>query len=724
MHLLKYLFVFVALGWLAACGGGGGDPGKSTGGSSNSVPVVAAVVYPTLLPTLQTSGGVATSSIDATSYTLLKVLLKDPSGAGLPNQVVTVSGDVTKISFPEGNAALTDSSGTATIKVARASLNATGAGTLTVSYDYKPGLIPAYSGGGTPPSAASVITAYVGYQVVTANITLTGLSVLGVGTPATIPAYGTRQVSVIANINGSPATGTPVSVTFTATCGQVNPGQTKPITATTDSTGKAMVTYSATDEIVVLPAIQPPSTLGCSGKTVQITASTSGASAVSQVLTVTAAPATSMSFVSASPSRIYLANACGASPDKANPACATQSTLTFQLLNQSGEGIAGQSVQLTLKSLNGGTPKATFDTRGVLVGTPGNPASTDPVILTTDSTGKVSQPVYSGSVPTNVIVNAALVSTTTIQTDSSVLAIASGRPVQSRLSLALEKFAIEGYSVDGQAAGVTLNLSDRNGNPVPDGTVVNFVTEAGVMIPPTCVTGTVAGNSTCSVTIRSQGTRPGPITTPPTPSSGLVTILAYVAGEEDFVDLNGNNVWDCGEPFTDLGIAYRDDTMINSIVNAYIAGEFTVPRSAEPAPSCPGATSATPTPTTGDGVWGAADVRKQAAIVFATSGAVISPSPIAPVPGLTNSSLNLMVSDLNGNSMPTGTTIVITAGDNTPAAGSPTCTMFSGGTTVVPNTLTPWPVAAIYTGCQTGDFITVRVTSPLGTVTSQNYTVP
>ena len=466
-----------------------------------------------------------------------------------------------------------------------------------------------------------------------------------------------------------------------------------------------MVTYSATDEIVAPPAVQPPSTLGCSGKTVQITASTSGASAVSQGLTVTAAPATSMSFVSASPGRIYLANACGASPDNVNPACATQSTLTFQLLNQSGEGIPGQDVTLTLKSLNGGAPKASFDTLGSIA----------PVKVTTDSKGKVSQPVYSGSVPTNVIVNAALVTTPTIQTDSSVLAIASGRPVQSRLSLALEKFAIEGFNVDGQTAGVTLNLSDRNGNPVPDGTVVNFVTEAGVMIPPTCVTGTVAGNSTCSVTIRSQGTRP---------ASGLVTILAYAAGEEDFVDLNGNNVWDCGEPFTDLGIAYRDDTMINSIVNAYIAGEFTVPRSAEPAPNCPGATSATPTPTTGDGVWGAADVRKQAAIVFATSGAVISPSPVAPVPGLTNSSLNLTVSDLNGNSMPTGTTIVITAGDNTPAAGSPTCTMFSGGTTVVPNTLTPWPVAAIYTGCQTGDFITVRVTSPLGTVTSQNYTVP
>ena len=650
----------------------------------------AASTYPTLTPVLQTSAvpPVSTSLIDATSYTLLKVTLKDPSGAGIPNQVISVSGDATKLSFPEGNAALTDASGIATIKVARASLNATGAGVMTVTYDYKPGMIASYSGGVTPPAVGNMVTTYAGYQLVTANITLTSLDV---GTPATMSAYATRLISVIANINGLPATTTPVTVTFTATCGQLNPGQVIPVTATTDSTGKATVTYSATDVTGT-----SPSTLGCSGKTVQITASTTGAAALSQGLTVTAAPATSMSFVSAAPARIYLASACGVSPSSANPTCATQSTLTFQLLNQSGEGIPGQSVLLTLKSLTGGTPKAAFDTLGSIV----------PVTLTTDSSGKVSQPVYSGSVPTNVIINAKLVTTPTIQTDSSVLAIASGRPVQSRLSIALEKFAIEGFSVDGTTTNVTLNLADRNGNPVPDGTGVNFVTAAGVMIPPTCVTGTVAGNSTCTVSIRSQGARP---------ASGLVTILAYAAGEEDFTDSNGNNVYDCGEPFSDLGIAYRSDTMISSVVNPYVAGEFTVPRAAE-ASNC--GVSVTPTASTGDGVWGAADVRRQAVIVFATGAAIITnPAPI------TSFSLSFTVADGNGNSMPTGTNIVVSAGDNTPA-NSITCSVFSGANTVVPNTLNPLTLSASFLNCATGDLITVAVTSPLGVATQNTYTIP
>lgn len=645
--------------------------------------------YPALTPVLQTGGGVATSSIDATGYTLLKVTMKDPSGVGIPNQVISVTGDLTKLSFPEGNAALTSASGLATIKVARASLLATGAGAMTVTYDYKPGMITSYSGNVTPPSVAQLITTYVGYQVTTANISLTNLDV---GTPATMKAYGTQQVSVIANVNGVPATSTPVTVSFSATCGQVLPA-----TASTDSAGKVLVTYSATDATGTLP-----STLGCSGKTVQITASTSGATAVTQNIAVSAAPATSISFVSAAPSRIYLANACGV-----NPSCLTQSILTFQLLNQSGEGIAGQSVRLTLKSLNGGTPKASFDTVGGVT----------PVTLTTDSTGKVSQPVYSGAVPTNVIVNASLVATPTIQTDSSILAIASGRPVQARLSLAFEKLSIEGLNMI-NSAGVTVYLADRQGNPVPDGTVVNFVTEGGVMIPPTCITGIDPGDSRCSVTIRSGN---------PRTANGLVTILAYVAGEEDFVDSGngvpgtaGNNVYDCGEPFTDLGIAYRDDAMTSSVLNAYAAGEFTVPRAALTSACVAGVerTVGEGVPGTHDAVWGAVDVRTQGAIVFASTSAVTSNAA-----AITKDSLTFTVADVNGNSMPTGTNIVVASGDNTPT-NSKSCRIFSGSSTVVPNTLTPLTLFASFLDCEANDRITVKVTSPLGTVTESTYTIP
>ncbi len=689
MRFISYLMTLLIAVLVASCGGGNGNPvlfGSDPKIDPKIDPGAAAgSTYPTVATALQTAGGTPTNSISATGYTLLKATLKDPGGFTIANQVISVSGDLTKLSFPEGSTALTDASGIATIKVARASLLATGAGAMTATYDYKPGMIATYHDGSTPPAVASVVTTYVGYQVSTANITLTGMSV---GVPATMAAYGTRQVSVVANIDGAPATTTPVLVSFSATCGQVTP-----VTASTDSTGKVLVTYSATDGVGTTP-----STLGCSGKTVQITSSTTGASAVSLNLGVDAAPATNMSFVSATPGRIYLANSGGA----------TQSIVTFQLVNQLGEALAGQSVLLTLKSLNGGIPKASFGSLG----------SVAPITVSTDSNGKASAPVFSGTIPTNVLVNAALVAIPTIQTDSFVLAIASGRPVQSRLSLALEKRSVEGFNLDGTTTTVTLSLSDRQGNPVPDGTAVNFVTEGGVMIPPICNTGAwvnpatgvtqgFAGNSQCMVTIRSQGTRPG---------NGLVTILAYAPGEEDFVDANGNNVYDCGESFTDLGLAYRDDRMTSGLVNPYIAGEFIVPRSADTSLCGVGAT---PSAAAGDGVWGAADVRQQTVIVFATSAAVVT------LDSMTSTKLIFMVADRNGNSMPTGSTIAV-SGPISEANPSyvPLCNVVSGASTTVPNLLSPMAWTAIYAGCVAGDFINVKVTSPSGLVTSAAYKVP
>ncbi len=42
------------------------------------------------------------------------------------------------------------------------------------------------------------------------------------------------------------------------------------------------------------------------------------------------------------------------------------------------------------------------------------------------------------------------------------------------------------------------------------------------------------------------------------PRDGLLTIIAIVNGEEGFVDLNGNGVYDSGEPFVDMGEPYID----------------------------------------------------------------------------------------------------------------------------------------------------------------------
>jgi hypothetical protein len=589
--------------------------------------------------------------------------------------VIEVSGDATKIVFPEGSAGLTNASGVASVKIARASLVASGAGSLTVTFSYKVGALTTYPNGSPPPTADKVISTYVGYQLSAANITLTNMDVGA----STLVAYGTRQVSVQANINGAAVSSTPVQVNFTASCGQISPS-----TASTSSNGLVVVSYTATDA-----AGTSPSTLGCSGKTVEISASTIGAAVVSRSLGIAAAPATNLSFVSVTPSMIFLDNSGGV----------TQAIAEFKLVNARGEALLGQDVSLTLKTQVTGAVKAS-------IGAVGNTAA---VIVTTDALGKVSVPIFSGTVPTSVVVNAALVSNPLVQTDSAILTIASGRAAQDRVSLSIKEMAIEGFNVDGVTTDVTMSLADRQGNPVPDGTAVNFVTEGGVMIPPVCYTGGVkdpvtgvfsaAGNSQCSVKIRSQA---------PRPTNGRVSILAYAAGEEDFVDRNFNNVYDAGDTFTDLGNAFRDDN--ESLT--FDAGEFSVPRtgSVSSGNGCPGLLGR---PGTCDGVWGAADVRKQMVMVFATSSANI-------VGSFSSGLLSVTISDVNGNSVPTGSKV-------TARTSSATCGLNGTINTIVDtvqNTLGPFAIGyATSVGCATGDQIIVAVTTPLGTVTTRSFNV-
>lgn len=665
-----------------------------------AAPTVAVVSQDPVLksPTLRDAAGFTTNSLSASGNTLLSVTLTDPSGLGIPNQVIDVTGDPTQVRFPEGSSGLTNSAGVATIKVARASLLASGAGSLTLTYSYKVGAFATYPNGSLPPTSNKVITTFIGYQLSASNITLTNLDV-GI---ATLAAYGTRQVSVQANVNGVPSTGTQVTVNFTATCGQVSPA-----TATTNSSGIAVVSYTATDVVGT-----PVSTLGCSGKTVEISASTVGATVVTKTLNITAAPATNLSFVSATPSRIYLDGAGGP----------TQSIVEFKLVNARGEAILGQDVSLTLKTLNGGIPKASIGSVGSLTA----------VRVTTDANGKVSVPVFSGTVPTSVLVNAALVSNPLVQTDSAVLTIASGRPAQARVSLAIKERAIRGFNFDGAETTVTLSLADRQGNPVPDGTAVNFVTEGGVMIPPVCTTGVVPGDSQCTVKIRTQN---------PRPANGIVSILAYASGEEDFVDANFNNVYDCGEGYTDLGIAYRDDTQIANPatgapgpVNAFITGEFSVPRTASTSTCGAGNT---PTPQTGDGVWGAVDVRMQTALVFSTDGVTMGTPTwtTAPDPQWQNSpvttQLTVSIQDLNGNSVPTASTIAVAVTDTTqklPSDGAVTpifgtCSLTGQSHLTVPNSLSPLPFSVYLKECVTGDQVKVTVTTPAG-ILGFTFSVP
>lgn len=624
---------------------------------------------------LRDSANQPTNSISSSGFTSVRATLKFDDGTPVAQKRVDITGDLAKVAFPEGNSQLTDSQGLAEVKVARASLTINGAGTLNVTATIS----------GTDSTGVvdnTVVTSVLDYQVGQANIALTKLNLGTTG----LPAYGNRPISVVATINGLAASSSPVQVTFNASCGTVTPA-----TVSTDSVGTATTTYSA-------------SLATCAGTTVTVSASAVGATSVSGPIAVASPIATNVQFITTTPQLIYLRDSVGT----------TQAQVAFKVVDSSGNALPNNKLRLSLS--NAAT--------GLSLDTVGNTA---PVDLTTDSLGLVSVKVFSGTVPTSVNIKATLLDSanaaTGIFSSSNLLTVASGQPTQRSLSLAASKLSIEGLTLDGETTSLTLSMADRQGNPVPPGTQVNFVTESGVLLPAVCfvppvIPATASSpaipTSACTVTLRSQGTRP---------ANGRVSILAYVAGEEDFVDANGNNVYDPGELFTDLGRAYRDDNSKTTVPGdfrglpivvtngQYDAGEFQQPRAGTGA-CVPGVGCA------GDGVWGAADVRQQATVVFATSVAKI-------VGSFGAGAINLTITDSNpnnSNSVPSGSTVIATAIDQTPD-NKLTCSIAGDNSVKILNTLEANITSFGFKECSLGDAINIKVTTPLGTVTSVTFAI-
>ncbi len=643
---------------------------------------------PTLAVSLLNAANISSNFVDASGITTARATLVDAGGAPVAGRIVSFVADPGLLKLtPASGQVLTNSAGVAALQLAPASLFAAGAGSLRTS---------ASVGGVT-------VTNVFDFQLNAANVALQSLDV-GAGP---IAAFGSRPISVIATINGNPAINTPVQVAFSVSCGLISPA-----TITTDSSGKAVVTYSANNA-------------NCSGTNVSVSASTVGATPLSGSLAVQPSLATNVQFISTSPQLIYLKDSVGT----------TQAQVVFKAVDSLGNPLQNKKLRLALSNVSTGV---SLDVLG----------NTSPVDLTTDGSGQVSVAVFSGTVPTSLNVKATLLDNsnqpTTLVSNSNLLTVASGRPTQSALSLSLGAFSIEGLLIDGVSNTVTFSMADRQGNPVPPGTQVNFVAESGVLLPAVCFVPPVIPASasspaipvsSCSVKFSSSGTRT---------ANGRVSIFAYTAGEEDFVDANGNNIYDGGEPFTDLGRAFRDDNgrATSGANGIYDSGEFQVPRVS--APPCVAGVGCS-----GDGVWGAADVRRQATLVLASGEAfmqavfkapvMILPAvpPVSPSTTITSASfatpgLDLTIRDFNGNSVPTGSKIDISVIDNTPndpitargnSAGG-TCSLSSQGSTVVPSTINPLVLSVVLKTCTSGDSVNVVVTTPLGFVTSQVFILP
>jgi hypothetical protein len=241
---------------------------------------------------------------------------------------------------------------------------------------------------------------------------------------------------------------------------------------------------------------------------------------------------------------------------------------------------------------------------------------------------------------------------TSLKSQSNTLTITTGLPTQNFFSLSVQTYNIEGWNYDGITSALLIIASDRLGNPVPDGTAINFITEGSQITPASCTT----TGGTCSVNFTSAASRP---------ANGRVTILAYALGEKSFIDTNANNSHDSGETFYDLGDPYIDANE-NGI---WDSGEQYITSSTAGSSACLTQPSATALPSnyanvpskenTCTGAWGQNYVRRDAVIVLSGSDAYITMPHTVSMGSSCTQSISRMLMDVNGNPMPAGTTVTI-----------------------------------------------------------------
>ena len=540
--------------------------------------------------TLSISSSVVTFGTPVTAT----ATLTDANGAVVQGAIVTFAATSDIITFtPTSATALTDASGVASIVLNAASVDSTGATSITAS-------APVTTSGTT----TTVTSAPVGIAVNGASVTLGALTL---GSPS-ISSYGTSSVSIPVFIDGASAT-VPISVTFTSSC--VSAGKATLSSPVTTISGTATSTYKDNN---------------CASGTDLITASVTGASA-SAIITV-ATPATSnIQFVSATPSIIGTSTTSAAS-------LPTSSVVKFKVVDSSNNGKSGVLVDFTIlpASAPGGITLSATQ-------------------ATSDSNGEVTTTLSSGTVPTPIWV-VATVHGTSLKSQSNTLTITTGLPTQDFFSLSVEKPNIEGWGYNFKTSKLSIIASDRLGEPVPDGTVINFITEGCQITPAYCTT--ISG--TCYVTFTSADSRP---------ANGRVTVLASALGEKSFVDTtgNGNNVYVSGDTFYDLGDPYIDanenglwDTGETFISMGGSGNCYTQPGNL-PLTGEYGTLGNIPSVAgTCSGVWGTAYVRRSAVMVLSGSTASLSPTSGSMASSCTKT-FPLRLYDLHNNPMPANTAV-------------------------------------------------------------------
>lgn len=431
-----------------------------------------------------------TVSLSATTVTVatpatVKVLVKSAAGTALKGQVVTFESALGLGTF-SAPSALTDDNGEALVQVQPKLATSTGADTVVAR---------------TKVGEAEV-SGSASFQLTATNVALTSFT----SDVSTLAAYG--QTSLTVQLSGTTASN-PVNVVASSTCVANGKATLTPASVTT-TTGRAVFTYrdNGCGAVAAVDAVQ---------------ASVTGTTLIGNLsLALTSPAVSSIAFVSASPDTIFLKGS----------GYAENSNVKFRVNDASGNGVPERLVEFEPTTLAGGLLVEGVQTK---------------VQKKTDANGEVTVRVNAGTVPTPMRVKATLVGSP-ISTVSSNLAIAVGLPSQLFFSLSQQTINIEGYDYDGTPNAYTVITSDRMGNPVPEGTAINFVTEGG-QIQSSRLTTVVNGLARTTANYLSSQ---------PKPLDGRITVVAYALGEESFLDVNGNNVYDAGEDYQDLGDIFID----------------------------------------------------------------------------------------------------------------------------------------------------------------------
>lgn len=358
--------------------------------------------------------------------------------------------------------------------------------------------------------SSSTLSTRTAFSVSSVAVTLASVA----PSPASIDAYGASVISV--DVSGA-SSSVPVTVNFSSTCAAAAKAILSPSSVLVTGT-TAAITYQ--DK-------------GC-GTTDRITAVMAGTSQQKQADLIVKAPvAQSLEFVSASPDKICLAGS----------GCSSSAVVSFRLKDQFGNPVAGREITFVLDIPNVADLSLTS--------------------AKTNSSGIAEVAVAAKAVPSPVRVHAAVAldGGGALSTVSNVLAINAGLPTQNAVSFSATTYNIDGLHQDGVESIIRVQLNDRFGNPVPDGTSVSFVSEGASVIPARCTT----ASGVCPTKFISSNYRP---------ANGRVTVVAFAQGEESFVDTDGNNLHSAGESFGDLGKVFIDKNE-NGVIDAAI-GEYLI----------------------------------------------------------------------------------------------------------------------------------------------------